>query len=55
MTVKKRPGLRIMLSSLSLVVASLKPASFPFQRPYRKAIRWIDSDVEIRDLTLNKP
>jgi hypothetical protein len=26
----KRPGLRIILSSLSLVVASLQPASFPF-------------------------
>jgi hypothetical protein len=26
----KRPGLRVMLSSLSLVVASLQPASFPF-------------------------
>jgi hypothetical protein len=26
----KRPGLRIMLSSLFLVVASLQPASFPF-------------------------
>jgi hypothetical protein len=30
MTVKKRPGLRIMLSNLSLVVASLQPASLPF-------------------------
>ena len=55
MTVKKHPGLRIILSNLSLVVASLQPASFPFQRPYRKAIRWIDSDVKIRDLTLNEP
>jgi len=26
----KRPGLRIMLSSLTLVAASLQPASFPF-------------------------
>jgi len=26
----KRPGLGIMLSSLTLVVASLQPASFPF-------------------------
>jgi hypothetical protein len=26
----KRPGLRIGLSSLSLVVASLQPSSFPF-------------------------
>jgi hypothetical protein len=26
----KRPGLRIMLSSLTLVVANLQPASFPF-------------------------
>jgi hypothetical protein len=28
--VVKRPGLRIMLSSLTLVVASLQPASFSF-------------------------
>jgi hypothetical protein len=26
----KPPGLRVMLSSLSLVVGSLQPASFPF-------------------------
>jgi hypothetical protein len=26
----KRPDLRIMLSTLSLAVASLQPASFPF-------------------------
>jgi hypothetical protein len=26
----KRPGLRVMLSSLTLVVASLQPSSFPF-------------------------
>jgi len=30
MIVKKHPGLGIMISSLSLVVASLQPASFPF-------------------------
>jgi hypothetical protein len=50
----KRPGIRIRLFSLTLVVASLQPANFPFRWLCRKAIRWVDCHVEVRDLPLNK-